>query len=253
MTPHENAVCDAVTSERGAPRGNDDTVLALDNVSAAYGDSVVLRHFSLTVPRQSVVALLGPNGAGKTTVMRLVSGTSRPTDGTITLNGVDITGVAAHKRAMMGECLIPEGRGIFRSLSVRENLDLFRPSTSRDISVDEVLEVFPVLAARLNQIAGTLSGGEQQMLALSRAFFAKPDIVLVDEVSIGLAPKIVDQIFEILRRLASEGVSLLIVEQYVRRALELADTVYLLSRGETVLQGSTKEITYHEVADAYLR
>jgi branched-chain amino acid transport system ATP-binding protein len=253
MTLPENDVRDEVTSDRDATLGNGEAVLALDHVSAAYGDSVVLRNVSLTVPRRSVVTLLGPNGAGKTTVMRLVSGTLRPTAGTITLNGVDVTGVAAHKRAMMGECLIPEGRGIFRSLSVRENLNLFRPNTSRDVALDEVLEVFPVLAARLNQIAGTLSGGEQQMLALSRAFFAKPDIVLVDEVSIGLAPKIVDQIFEILRRLASEGVSLLIVEQYVRRALELADTVYLLSRGETVLQGSTKEITYHEVADAYLR
>jgi branched-chain amino acid transport system ATP-binding protein len=130
---------------------------------------------------------------------------------------------------------------------------LFRPSTSRDISIDAVLEVFPVLAERLGQIAGTLSGGEQQMLALSRAFFAKPAIVLVDEVSIGLAPKIVDQIFEILRRLASEGVSLLIVEQYVRRALDLADTVYLLNRGEIVLQGSTKDVAYEDVADAYLR
>ncbi|MGB8179864.1 MAG: ABC transporter ATP-binding protein [Acidimicrobiales bacterium] len=237
-----------VTSDAdGAP------VLALENVSAAYGDTVVLRNFSLSVPRRSVVTLLGPNGAGKTTVMRLVSGTLRPTAGTIWLNGVDVTGVAAHKRAAKGECLIPEGRGIFRSLSVRENLDLFRPKTSHDVALDQVLDVFPVLAERLSQVAGTLSGGEQQMLALSRAFFAKPDIVLVDEVSIGLAPKIVDQIFEILQRLASEGISLLIVEQYVRRALDLADTVYLLNRGEIVLRGSTKEITYDEVADAYLR
>ena len=113
--------------------------------------------------------------------------------------------------------------------------------------------MFPVLAARLSQVAGTLSGGEQQMLALSRAFFTKPTIVLVDEVSIGLAPKIVDQIFEILRRLSSEGVSLLIVEQYVRRALELASTVYLLNRGEVVLSGSTQDVKYEDVADAYLR
>jgi branched-chain amino acid transport system ATP-binding protein len=159
----------------------------------------------------------------------------------------------AHRRASSGVCLIPEGRGIFRSLSVRENLELFRPTSSRDIAVDEVLEVFPVLAARLSQVAGTLSGGEQQMLALSRAFFTKPTIVLVDEVSIGLAPKIVDQIFEILRRLSSEGVSLLIVEQYVRRALELASTVYLLNRGEVVLSGSTQDVKYEDVADAYLR
>jgi branched-chain amino acid transport system ATP-binding protein len=252
MTPKSSAV-DAPETSVGDDLVEGAPVLQLENVSAAYGDAVVLRNFSLVVPPRSVVTLLGPNGAGKTTVMRLVSGTLRPTAGTITLNGEDVTHLSAHRRATKGVCLIPEGRGIFRSLSVRENLDLFRPPSSRDIAVEEVLEVFPVLAARLSQVAGTLSGGEQQMLALSRAFFAKPDIVLVDEVSIGLAPKVVDQIFEILGRLASEGVSLLIVEQYVRRALDLADTVYLLSRGEVVLQGSTKEITYDEVADAYLR
>ncbi|MFZ1063235.1 MAG: ABC transporter ATP-binding protein [Acidimicrobiales bacterium] len=228
-------------------------VLSMVGVGASYGETTVLRDFNLEVPQRSVVTLLGPNGAGKTTVMRLVSGTLRPTAGRIAVNGDDVTHVAAHRRAAQGVCLIPEGRGIFRSLSVRENLDLFRPTTSRDISLDEVLTVFPVLAARLGQVAGTLSGGEQQMLALSRAFFAKPQIVLVDEVSIGLAPKVVDQIFEILHRLASEGVSLLIVEQYVRRALELADTVYLLNRGEVVLTGSTKDIKYEDVVDAYLR
>jgi branched-chain amino acid transport system ATP-binding protein len=233
--------------------GDDSPLLALKGVSASYGETTVLRDFNLQVPRKSVVTLLGPNGAGKTTVMRLVSGTLKPTAGSIVLNGADLTSTAAHSRATKGICLIPEGRGIFRSLSVRENLELFRPRASRDISMEEVLEVFPVLATRLSQVAGTLSGGEQQMLALSRAFFAKPEIVLVDEVSIGLAPKIVDQIFEILRRLASEGISLLIVEQYVRRALELADAVYLLNRGEVVLQGSTKEIKYDDVVDAYLR
>jgi branched-chain amino acid transport system ATP-binding protein len=200
-----------------------------------------------------VVALLGPNGAGKTTVMRLVSGTLRPVAGTILLNGLDVTHAPAHRRASSGICLIPEGRGIFRSLSVKENLELFRPTSSRDIALDEVLEVFPVLSTRLDQVAGTLSGGEQQMLALSRAFFTKPQIVLVDEVSIGLAPKVVDQIFEILRRLASEGVSLLIVEQYVRRALDLAATVYLLNRGEVVLSGSTQDVKYDDVAKAYLQ
>jgi len=228
-------------------------VLALRGVRAAYGETTVLRDVSLDVPARSVVALLGPNGAGKTTVMRLVSGTLRPVAGTISLNGRDVTHAPAHRRAASGICLIPEGRGIFRSLSVKENLELFRPTSSRDIALDEVLEVFPVLATRLDQVAGTLSGGEQQMLALSRAFFTKPQIVLVDEVSIGLAPKIVDQIFEILRRLASEGVSLLIVEQYVRRALDLAATVYLLNRGEVVLSGSTEDVKYDDVAEAYLR
>lgn len=250
MTPPKDSALDVATPE-AIPV--EPPTLVLRDVQASYGDTVVLRKVSLEVPPRAVVALLGPNGAGKTTVMRLVSGTLKPVSGTIVLNGVDVTHMPAHRRASSGVCLIPEGRGIFRSLSVRENLELFRPTSSRDIAVDEVLEVFPVLAARLSQVAGTLSGGEQQMLALSRAFFTKPTIVLVDEVSIGLAPKIVDQIFEILRRLSSEGVSLLIVEQYVRRALELASTVYLLNRGEVVLSGSTQDVKYEDVADAYLR
>jgi branched-chain amino acid transport system ATP-binding protein len=234
-------------------RAAEPPTLALRNVQAAYGDTTVLRNFSIEVPQRSVVALLGPNGAGKTTVMRLVSGTLKPIAGTISLNGEDVTDTSAHRRASSGICLIPEGRGIFRSLSVKENLELFRPTSSRETSLDDVLEVFPVLATRLDQVAGTLSGGEQQMLALARAFFTTPKIVLVDEVSIGLAPKIVDQIFEILSRLAREGVSLLIVEQYVRRALDLAETVYLLNRGEVVLSGSTSDVTYDDVAEAYLR
>ncbi len=250
MTTPESGALDLVTT---GDRDSEASVLSIRDVAASYGETTVLRDFSLEVPQRSVVTLLGPNGAGKTTVMRLVSGTLKPVSGTIWFDGLDVTKTAAHTRAGKGICLIPEGRGIFRSLNVRENLELFRPTASRDVALDEVLEVFPVLASRLGQVAGTLSGGEQQMLALSRAFFAKPKIVLVDEVSIGLAPKIVDQIFDILRRLASEGVSLLIVEQYVRRALELADTVYLLNRGEVVLSGSTKEITYDDVADAYLR
>lgn len=250
MTTPESGALDLVTT---GDRDSEASVLSIRDVAASYGETTVLRDFSLEVPQRSVVTLLGPNGAGKTTVMRLVSGTLKPVSGTIWFDGLDVTKTAAHTRAGKGICLIPEGRGIFRSLNVRENLELFRPTASRDVALDEVLEVFPVLASRLGQVAGTLSGGEQQMLALSRAFFAKPKIVLVDEVSIGLAPKIVDQIFDILRQLASEGVSLLIVEQYVRRALELADTVYLLNRGEVVLSGSTKEITYDDVADAYLR
>jgi branched-chain amino acid transport system ATP-binding protein len=243
------------TLEAAAPdaRPFEPPTLTLTNIDAGYGDTTVLRHFSLEVPPRSVVALLGPNGAGKTTVMRLVSGILKPVAGVIKLNGVDVTRLPAHRRASEGICLIPEGRGIFRSLSVRENLDLFRPPSAPSGAVDEVLELFPVLAERLNQMAGTLSGGEQQMLALSRAFFTTPKIVLVDEVSIGLAPKVVEQIFDILGHLANQGVSLLIVEQYVRRALDLASTVYLLNRGEIVLSGSTEKITYEDVADAYLQ
>jgi len=230
-----------------------DFVLELTHVNAGYGATPVLHDVSIQVPPHSIVALLGPNGAGKTTVMRLSSGTIKPTSGQVLFEGRDVTSMSPQRRSKQGVCLIPEGRGIFRSLTVRDNLELFRPRGSRDVPFDQVLEVFPILGSRINQVSGTLSGGEQQMLALSRAFFAKPKVVLVDEVSIGLAPKVVDQIFEILTRLAREGVSLLLVEQYVKRALELANTVYLLNRGQIVLSGTTSEVGYADVADLYLQ
>jgi branched-chain amino acid transport system ATP-binding protein len=135
---------------------------------------------------------------------------------------------------------------------VRDNLELFRPAWLRPAGLDHVTEVFPILGDRLNQTAGTLSGGEQQMLALARAFLCEPSIVLVDEVSMGLAPKLVDQIFEILVAIANEGVSVLLVEQYVSRALELADYAYVLSRGQIVLEGTTDEVKYADVASSYL-
>jgi len=232
--------------------GGATTLLAMNGVSAAYGATTVLHDVHLSVPDKSIVALLGPNGAGKTTMMKLIAGIMRPSSGSITFRGVDVTRESAQARSRRGVCLIPEGRGIFRSLSVRENLRLFLPTAKREISTDEVLEIFPILGQRLDQAAGTLSGGEQQMLALSRSFLSSPGLVLLDEVSMGLAPKIVDQIFDTLSRLAQAGVSLLLVEQYVRRALDIADTAYLLNRGSIVLSGSTDQIGYDDVAALYL-
>jgi branched-chain amino acid transport system ATP-binding protein len=228
------------------------TVLELRDVHAGYGDLDVLRGVSLKVSARSIVTLLGPNGAGKTTVMRVISGLLRTSAGEVLVNGASVGSDSPERRARAGVCLIPEGRGIFRSLTVRENLSLFRPTWAPDTGTDRIVEMFPVLGDRLNQVAGTMSGGEQQMLALSRAFLSKPSVVLVDEASMGLAPKMVDQIFDVLIRLAGEGVSVLIVEQYARRALEIADHAYVLSRGEMVLGGPTHEISYADVAATYL-
>jgi len=229
-----------------------DAVLELRDVAAGYGEAEVLRGISMTVREHSIVTLLGANGAGKTTIMRVVSGMLGVTRGEVLLRASDVTSRSPQQRSRLGVCLIPEGRGIFRSLSVRDNLQLFRPRWAPVGGIDEVVEVFPVLGERLGQTAGTLSGGEQQMLALSRAFLSKPAIVLVDEVSMGLAPKLVDQIFETLVRIAAEGASVLLVEQYVSRALELADYAYVLGRGRIVLEGTTDEVRYADVASSYL-
>jgi len=228
------------------------TVLSLTDVHAGYGDVEVLRGVNLTVAPGSIATLLGANGAGKTTVMRVVSGLLKTSGGAVAVNGTDVSSRTPEQRSRAGVCLIPEGRGIFRTLTVRENLSLFRPSWLSDEGVGQVVETFPVLGKRIDQVAGTMSGGEQQMLALSRAFLAKPTVVLVDEVSMGLAPKMVDQIFDVLVRLSGQGVSVLLVEQYARRALELADQAYVLSRGEIVLAGPTRDITYADVAATYL-
>jgi branched-chain amino acid transport system ATP-binding protein len=227
-------------------------VLELRDVHAGYGDVDVLRGVSLEVAPRSIVTLLGSNGAGKTTVMRVISGLLGTSSGTVLVKGADAGSWSPEGRTRSGICLIPEGRGIFRSLTVRENLSLFRPSWAPGNGIDRIVEMFPVLGTRIDQIAGTMSGGEQQMLALSRALLAQPSVVLVDEVSMGLAPKMVDQIFEVLVALAGDGISVLIVEQYARRALELADHAYVLSRGEVVLAGSTRDISYADVAATYL-
>lgn len=227
--------------------------LELQDVTAGYGTTTVLRHVSLNVPANSVVALLGANGAGKTTLLKCAAGFTRVQQGTVHIGGEDHTGSAAHRRVKAGLCLIPEGRGIWRSLSVRENLRLQTPpwGNGKD-NIDKAAEVFPALAKKLDQPAGTLSGGQQQMVALCRAYLSAPKLVLLDEVSMGLAPKIVDEIFESLSRLRGAGLSLLLVEQYVERALELADHVVLLRRGEVVFSGQPGELDQRALIDNYL-
>jgi branched-chain amino acid transport system ATP-binding protein len=223
----------------------------LDNIVAGYAETTVLRGVSLTVPDSSVVALLGANGAGKTTLLRVASGLLRPTSGTMTLNGVDVTGHRPHQLAGRGVCHVPEGRGIFPSLTVRENLSLASGPGGRD-ALDKAVHAFPRLGERLSQTAGTMSGGEQQMLSLARSYIADPKVMLLDEVSMGLAPKIVDEIFEFLGRVAHEGASLLLVEQYVTRALALADYVYLMNRGQIAYRGEPSELEDEDVFARYL-
>ena len=227
-------------------------MLELRGITAGYGSHTVLRDVSLVIPDNAVVALLGPNGAGKTTLLRVASGLLRPSSGQILVDGVDVTGSPPHRLSELGVCHVPEGRGIFRALSVKDNIRLQAKSGFAGDPVPAVAEAFPRLGERLSQRAGTLSGGEQQMLALARAYVAASKTVLLDEVSMGLAPKIIDEIFEYLHRLAADGAALLLVEQYVARALELADFVYILNKGRVQFVGESNELGEEQILASYL-
>ncbi len=227
-------------------------MLTLNSVTAGYGDTTVLRHVDFTVGEGEVVALLGPNGAGKTTLLRVATGFVKPTSGTVEFSGEDVTGRPPHVFVRRGMCHLPEGRGVFPSLTVSENLTIQAGPRKVDGAMDQVIEMFPVLGTRLRQAAGSLSGGEQQMLALSRAFLTNPKLVVVDEASLGLAPLIVDRVYDVLRQLVERGISVVIVEQYVQKALELADTVNVLSKGEIVYVCATKDTDADEIYERYL-
>jgi branched-chain amino acid transport system ATP-binding protein len=215
-------------------------VLQIDGVTAGYGAVTVLRTVSIVVEQGSIVALLGPNGAGKTTTLRVASGFLRPKIGSVRIDGIEVTGQSPHAHARLGLCLIPEGKGVFRTLSVRENLRLSVPPWEKNAEFSAVLDTFPVLKKRLESRAGVLSGGEQQMLALARCYLARPKVILADELSMGLAPNLVDTI------------SVLLVEQYINRALELADTAYLLDRGVISYAGRAADLDEAEVVRSYL-
>jgi len=236
---------------RDPDRADRTPLLELRGVTAGFGELTVLRDVNVAVAQGQAVALLGPNGAGKTTMLRLAAGLLRPRAGAVLINGEDVTRRSSDQRARRGLCLIPEGRGIFRNLSVRDNLRLSVPPW-RSSGIDDALEAFPILRDRLGQAAGTLSGGEQQMLALARSYLAKPSVVLLDEISMGLAPRIVDQIFASLATLAATGIGLLLVEQYVERALEIVDRVYLLNRGRITHHGPATELTRDTILSHYM-
>jgi branched-chain amino acid transport system ATP-binding protein len=215
--------------------------LRLDKISAGYGRVEVLHAVDVVIPDGSVVALLGANGAGKSTALRVAAGLLPARGGRVVVDGTDITHLPVHARAARGVCLIPEGRAIFRHLTVRENLAMQVGGRGVEGAIARCVATFPRLADRLEQVAGTMSGGEQQMLAVARALVTDPALVMADELSVGLAPVIVDEIFAAVESLRARGVSLLIVEQYVERVLELADYVYLLHKGAVAFVGEPSQ------------
>jgi branched-chain amino acid transport system ATP-binding protein len=222
------------------------------NITAGYGRTTVLRNVDLVAPAGKVVALLGPNGAGKSTLLKVAAGLLAPAGGTVRVHGDDVTALPEAKRAERGLCLIPEGRGIFRQLTVRENLAMFARGKKVAEAVDRAAATFPILGERLGQEAGTLSGGQQQMLAVSRALVNQADVILADELSVGLAPVIVDEIFEAVDGFRREGRSLVVVEQYVGRVLGLADYVYILNKGRIAFVGEPEQCRDDAVFERYV-
>ncbi len=227
-------------------------MLVLDGITAGYGQTTILRDLHLAVPDGAVVGLLGPNGAGKTTLLRVASGLLPPSAGRILLDGVDVTARSPHALRALGICHIPEGRGIFPSLTVGENIRLFCPPGQERAGLERAVDAFPWLGRRINQTSGTMSGGEQQMLALARAYAGQARVVLLDEVSMGLAPRLVDEIFAFLARLAAEGTALLLVEQYVSKALAIVHYVCVLNRGGLSFAGEPAELQREEILASYL-
>ncbi|MBL7491141.1 ABC transporter ATP-binding protein [Frankia sp. AgB1.9] len=225
-------------------------LLELVGVCAGYGPIEVLHGVDLAVPAGSVVALLGPNGAGKTTTLNVCCGLHPPSAGELRLAGRTVTGASAEALARLGVCTIPERRGIFPNLTVRENLWMMsqarggpRGSRASFAGVEEVAYArFPILAERRGQLAGTLSGGQQQMLALTRALGTNPAVLLLDELSMGLAPRVVRELYEIVGRLAAGGLSILIVEQFARTVLPIADRVAVMLHGRIVDAGAPSEV-----------
>jgi branched-chain amino acid transport system ATP-binding protein len=235
-------------------------MLRIRNLDAGYGPITVLRRVSLHVKPGEIVAIVGANGAGKTTLLHTIAGILRPRAGEITLKGSSIQEAPAERTVAMGCSLVPEGRQVFADMTVRENLLLgghvqIRRGRRHEVSADQrrIYELFPVLSRRERQLAGTLSGGEQQMLAIGRALMARPSLLMLDEPSMGLAPLVVKDIFRIVARLGAEGTTVLLVEQNARGALQIAHRGYVLEMGTIVLQGTSEELLANrDVQRAYL-
>jgi len=230
-------------------------LLDVRDLDVRYGAIRAIKGIGFTVEEGEIVALLGANGAGKTTTQKTISGMLRPAAGSITFDGQRIDGIPAHRLIGLGICHVPEGRHVFPRMTVAENLEMgaFRFRRPDEAELERVLELFPRLRERFRQQAGTLSGGEQQMLAIGRALMGKPRLLLLDEPSMGRAPLIVRQIFDIIREINDSGVTVLLVEQNAAQALALANRGYVLETGELVLQGTGQELLADDrVRAAYL-
>ena len=232
-------------------------MLEIENVDVSYGDIPVLRNVSLEVGEESIVALIGPNGAGKSTTLKTILGMLKPTRGAITFRGHSITNLATHLIVNLGMCLVPEWRGTFSSLTVVENLNLGafprKARPHKDETLAKVYDMFPRLSERQGQKAGTLSGGERQMLAIGRALMSKPELLILDEPSLGLAPIVVDQIIDTIKHISENGVSILMVEQNAHLALETAQYAYIIEGGRIVQHDAVANLTGNDrVKDAYI-
>ncbi len=232
-------------------------ILEINDLVVSYGSIRAVKGISFKVDKGEIVTLIGANGAGKTTTLKTISGLLRPDSGSIIFNGVDITEVPSHQIVELGICHVPEGRGIFTNLTVRENLMLatYTRKDRNNLKADfeKVYSIFPRLYERRNQSAGTLSGGEQQMLAVARALMIKGEVMLLDEPSMGLAPVLVDEIFKIIQEINEMGTTILLVEQNAYKALEIADRAYVLETGNIALSGTAEELKNTEsIKKAYL-
>jgi len=234
-------------------------ILSLSGVRVAYGRIEAVRGVDLEVGRGEFVGVIGSNGAGKTSLMRAISGVLRPASGAITFDGADVTGLKSHEMVARGLAMVPEGRMVFADQSVRDNLTLGayarigRDDAGVAADMEKVLGLFPRLAERIDQLAGTLSGGEQQMLAIARGLLSRPKLLVIDELSLGLAPKILDLLFPVLTALNREGLSILLVEQMASYALSVTSRTCVMENGRVILEGPSADVAADpRVLDAYL-
>lgn len=232
-------------------------MLKVEHLQAGYGGMPVVHDVSFEVKEGQVVGLIGSNGAGKTTALKAVTGIAKPLGGTITYDGKVISGMKANDVVKLGIVMVPEGRHLFGKMSVRDNIlmgaYLIQDKERKEKRLQEVYEMFPRVKERLNQQAGTLSGGEQQMVAIARGLMAEPKLLILDEPSLGLSPKLVGEIFEFIKRIRSLGITVIIVEQNVNETLEISDYAYVIQNGETIFEGTGQEmLTNEEVKKAYL-
>ena len=233
------------------------SMLEVKNIQVAYGKIIAVKDVSVTVEKGEIVTLIGSNGAGKSTTLRTISGLIKPKSGEISFNGQRIDGMPGHEIVAMGICHSPEGRRIFPRMTVKENLELgaFLRNDKAAVNADmeRVLDLFPRLKERIDQRAGTMSGGEQQMLAVSRALMGDPKLLLLDEPSMGLAPVLVELIFDTIVKIRKQGITILLIEQNATAALEVADRAYVLESGKVKMSGSAKELSSDDkVTKAYL-
>jgi branched-chain amino acid transport system ATP-binding protein len=233
-------------------------LLEVKDLKVAYGKIQAIKGISLNVKQGEIVTLVGANGAGKTTLLKTISGILKPSDGVINFEGKDIQGIAPHDRVIEGLCQAPEGRGIFPGMTVLENLEMgkyARKDWKNELKedLDRIYTLFPRLKERQSQAGGTLSGGEQQMLSIGRALMSRPRLLLLDEPSMGLAPMFIQQIFNIIREIQSQGVSILLVEQNAAQALSCANRAYILETGNIVKEGAGKDLLNDDaIKKAYL-